>query len=71
VLAHVMVHEIAHVLQGVCRHSDSGIMKAEWSPRELREMSFKALPFAREDVGLIYLGLAVRMTGTSGAESGR
>ena len=71
VLAHVMVHEIAHVLQGVCRHSDSGIMKAQWSPWDLREMSFKNLPFAREDVGLIYLGLAVRMTGTRVAESGR
>jgi len=71
VLAHVMVHEIAHVLQGVCRHSDSGIMKAEWSPRELREMSSKTLPFAREDVSLIYRGLAVRMTGTSALDSGR
>jgi hypothetical protein len=71
VLAHVMVHEIAHVLQGVCRHSDSGIMKAQWSLWDLREMSFKTLPFTREDVGLIYLGLAVRMTGTSVVESGR
>ena len=46
-------------------------MKAQWSLWDLRQMSFKILPFAREDVGLIYLGLALRMTGTSVVESGR
>jgi len=31
VLAHVMVHEIAHILQGeTTRHSDEGIMMAHW-----------------------------------------
>jgi hypothetical protein len=27
-LAYVLVHEIAHILQGVARHSETGIMKA-------------------------------------------
>ncbi len=28
VLAHVLVHEITHILQGTCRHSATGVMKA-------------------------------------------
>jgi hypothetical protein len=72
VLAHVMVHEIGHVLQGVCRHADSGIMKAKWNIWDLHEiLSFQTLQFTREDVDLIYLGLAVRMNGTSLVDSGR
>ena len=31
VLAHVMVHEITHILQGIARHSAEGIMKAQWT----------------------------------------
>ena len=71
VLAHVMVHEIAHVLQGICRHSDSGIMKARWTPWDFRDMSFKPLQFTREDVELIQLGLTGRMGGTRAVNSSR
>jgi hypothetical protein len=28
VLAHVLVHEITHILQGIDRHSESGVMKS-------------------------------------------
>lgn len=28
-LAHVMVHEIAYILKGIVRHSDTGIMKGQ------------------------------------------
>jgi hypothetical protein len=31
VLGHVMVHEITHIIQGVSRHSDTGLMKPHWS----------------------------------------
>jgi len=31
-LAHVMVHEITHILQGVDRHTAKGIMNARWTP---------------------------------------
>ena len=58
VLAHVMVHEITHLLQGVCRHSETGVMKAHWKLEDFYEMCYKPLPFAREDVELIYAGLA-------------
>jgi hypothetical protein len=60
VLAHVMVHEITHVLQGVSRHSDSGVMKARWSIGDFCEMRQRAVPFASEDVRLIHDGLAAR-----------
>ena len=59
-LAHVMVHEITHILQGISRHSDSGIMKANWSGEEFQRMRFKALPFTEEDVVLIRRGLEAR-----------
>ena len=32
VLAHVLVHEITHVLEGIDRHSATGIMKAHFYP---------------------------------------
>ena len=57
ILAHVMVHEITHVLQGVSRHSESGVMKATWTMKEYGEMLPKPLPFTDDDVLLIRLGL--------------
>jgi len=60
VIAHVLVHEITHVLEGINWHSDTGIMKARWNSNDYGEMCHKPLPFAEEDVGLIYDGLKVR-----------
>jgi hypothetical protein len=57
VLAHVLVHEITHVLEGIDRHSATGIMKAHWNYNDYLEMRRKPLPFAHEDVNLIYDGL--------------
>lgn len=59
-LAHVLAHEITHVLQGVARHSGSGLMKARWELTEYCEMEWRSLPFTPEDVELIYQGLARR-----------
>jgi hypothetical protein len=56
-MAHVLVHEITHVLEGVDRHSATGIMKARWSDKDYFEMCRKPLTFADEDVNLIYAGL--------------
>ena len=64
-LAHVIVHEITHVVQGVCRHSDTGLMKAHWTIRDLVEMRYKALPFTEEDLMLLYRGLERDLTGTA------
>jgi hypothetical protein len=59
-LAHVLVHEITHILQGIARHSETGIMKAHWNVDEYRQMGCHHLPFAPEDVELIRLGMQDR-----------
>ena len=59
-LAHVLVHEIAHILQGVSRHSASGIMMARWGSSEYDEMVVKPLRFTDEDIRLIRVGLQAR-----------
>jgi len=66
-LAYVLAHEIAHILEGVVRHSRSGIMKARWDNGDYFEMGNrrKPLEFAREDVLLIYEGLDQRRFGLS------
>jgi hypothetical protein len=53
VLGHVMAHEIAHVLQGVARHSETGIMRARWTQNEFSQMGIGVLTFAAQDVELI------------------
>jgi len=60
-LAHVLAHEITHVLEGVCRHSNDGIMKARWDSRDKQLMRSHPLPFAALDVELIHIGIAKRM----------
>ena len=59
-LAHVLVHEIAHIVQKTDQHSDSGIMKAVWIHRDYVQMRIEALPFTPQDIELIRLGLASR-----------
>jgi hypothetical protein len=56
-LAHVMVHEITHILQGVDRHSAEGIMNARWTKQERSALERRPLQFTDEDVGLIYRGI--------------
>ena len=61
-LAHVLVHEIGHVLQAIKRHSESGVMRASWSDEDLNRMLEGPLPFTPHDVELIHHGM-----GESGA----
>jgi hypothetical protein len=61
VLAHVLVHEITHILQGIDRHSESGIMKSKWTLADFGAMASKPLPFTPLDVELIQLGIARRL----------
>jgi hypothetical protein len=56
-LAHVLVHEITHVLQGVDRHSAQGVMKAHWDIPDFRAMQMHPLPFDDLDVLLIHAGV--------------
>jgi hypothetical protein len=59
-LGHVMAYEITHILQGMKRHSESGVMKETWTGVDYEQMSWKPLQFADEDVQLIIRGLAAR-----------
>src|SRR4051812_39203736 len=58
VLAHVLVHEITHAVQGVNRHSETGVMKAHWTGHEYSLMRRHPLGFAPEDVELIQQALS-------------
>jgi len=60
VLGHVLAHEIAHILQGISRHSASGIMKPKWTSRDYVDMQADALKFSEDDVFLILRGLGDR-----------
>jgi hypothetical protein len=60
-LAHVMAHEIAHILEGINRHSNTGLMKPSWTKREIEEMSISSLSLAPEDVQLVRAGLLKRV----------
>lgn len=59
-MAHVLVHEITHMIEGVCRHSETGVMKASWNSDDYAEMRRKLMPFAPEDAALIDAALAAR-----------
>ena len=61
VLAHVLVHEITHILQGIDRHSERGIMKSKWTLADFRAMASEPLPFTLLDVELIQRGMARRL----------
>jgi hypothetical protein len=42
------------------RHSESGVMKANWTGADYQQMTWKSLQFTEEDVLLIHQGLRVR-----------
>lgn len=58
ILAHVLAHEIGHILQGTDWHADTGVMKANWRPADYDNMQRGPLAFTAEDVRLISRGLA-------------
>jgi hypothetical protein len=61
-LGHVLAHEIGHILQGVARHSTSGIMKAEWDQNDRLSMYHnRPLSFTSLDADLIHRGLDERV----------
>ncbi|MGD0136417.1 MAG: hypothetical protein ABSE57_30615 [Bryobacteraceae bacterium] len=60
ILGYVLAHEIAHVLQGIVRHSETGIMRASWTDTDFKLMGVRLLMFTPEDAQLIRRRLAPR-----------
>jgi hypothetical protein len=59
-LSHVLVHEITHILEGIARHSEGGVMKARWTSDDFSQMIKKSMGFDRVDIELIHAGMAAR-----------
>ncbi len=59
-LAYVMAHEIAHVLQAVSRHSETGIMKGMWNGHDRAQIQLNTLEFSLEDREFIRMGIKAR-----------
>ncbi|MFL6450226.1 MAG: hypothetical protein ACJ746_21490 [Bryobacteraceae bacterium] len=57
-LGHVMAHELGHVLEGNCRHSETGVMKARWDQGLVHRMARQPLSFHPLDAALIRIGVA-------------
>jgi hypothetical protein len=75
-LAHVLAHEIGHILMRTDAHSSQGLMKAHWTSSDFARMFYRPLPFLPVDEDAIRRGLAeldvrVRVGGTGAALSGR
>jgi hypothetical protein len=54
-MAHVMVHEIAHILEGTDQHSTHGIMKAHWNSYDYVLMKTGRLTFTEPDIEVIHI----------------
>ena len=60
VLGYVLAHEIGHVLQGIARHSETGVMRARWLDNDFKQMGMGVLTFTSEDVQLMQRRLVPR-----------
>jgi hypothetical protein len=60
VLGRAMAHELGHMLLGMSRHPDTGLMRARWSQRELRENNASDWQFSPREAGAMRRSLAVR-----------
>ena len=68
-LGHVLAHEITHILQGVDRHSDTGLMKPRWCADDYSQMAWKGLGFTEFDTLLLHRGLESRVSRLAAARA--
>ena len=59
-LAHVLAHEIGHMLQGTDHHAASGVMKSPWDESDFAQITRRPLSFSDLDILLIHRGLNAR-----------
>jgi hypothetical protein len=62
ILAHIIVHEIGHLLLGAGNHAPAGLMRAEWRKSELHLMLTGGLNFTAQEAELMRSALARRKT---------
>jgi len=61
-LGHAMAHELGHLLLGRNAHSRTGIMRAEWNPREISTIAKTYLLFTDEQAQRIRDEISARRT---------
>ena len=69
VLGHVLAHEIAHLLEGVVRHSVTGVMKATYTRKDTLAMRSTPLAFTATDIDLIDAGVTGRLLHRAGLDT--
>jgi hypothetical protein len=62
-MAHVIVHEVGHLVLGPNMHSPRGIMRARWEARDLREMEIGAVGFPSDQAKTLRARLEERTGG--------
>jgi len=67
ILAHVLAHEITHILGRENRHSANDAMRVHWDIADYQRMKSHSFPFAPEDVELIRRGIAKRILKSAAA----
>ena len=60
ILGHAIAHEIGHLLLGPHTHSASGLMRATWSPDDLKLISWSYLHFTTSECRQLQAALARR-----------
>jgi hypothetical protein len=70
-LGYVLAHEIAHVAQGLARHSETGVMKARWNKDDMAAIFERRLGFEQHDAELVRQGLAAGVCGRATTVSAR
>ena len=60
VLGRAIAHEIGHLLLNTSRHADHGLMRAIWSPRELRRNVDADWKFLNQESETMVAALATR-----------
>jgi hypothetical protein len=70
-LAHVLVHEIGHVLMRTDAHSDTGVMKARWTAEDFDRMARIPLRFTAMERELLSIGNVTRAGGRPSDAPGR
>ena len=69
VLAHVLVHEIVHILTGTDSHSDTGVMKFRWRQGDFEQMAIQPMGFSAFDISLLKFGIRERHMRVAAARS--